>query len=268
MCTKFVVGSCFAAMASVSIGYDFAGNDWAYNFQGQYTIANTNANNLSVVAAVIGTSLDLTAQLNLINGTTSASGYATSISQSSLSSISVNDLRTSASAGPGLVPTLGTFVFNLLDFSDGVYTGTVVGTDVALTEGSLITADLFALVDSRLAGTGVVLDLRAAVPTSMLHGTLTGINSGVTGAFGDRAFFVDGDAGIMQTIQLEARARTFVAGISTVDTGYLSVGAIVNSATDWNLSRNPVPEPTSMAALSLGLLLFRRKAARKRLPPA
>lgn len=264
MCTKFIVGSCFAAVAAVSTAYDFAGNDWAYNFQGQYTIANTNATNLNVVASVIGATLDLNAQLNLINGTTSANGYATSITQSSLGSITINDLRTSAGAGPGLVPTLGTFVFNLLDFSDGIYSGTIVGTDVALTEGSLLTADLFALVDSRVAGTGVVLDLRAAVPTSMLDGTLTGINSGVTGAFGDRAYFVDGDAGIMQTIQLEARARTFVAGVSTVDTGYLAVGAIVNSATDWSLSRNPVPEPASLAALSLGLLFIRRKSAKRR----
>jgi hypothetical protein len=106
------------------------------------------------------------------------------------------------------------------------------------------------------------LDLRAAVPTSTLQGTLTGINSGITGPFGDRAYFIDGQSGVMQTIALEARARAFVGGVATTDSGYLSVGAIVNSANNWSLSRNPVPEPSSMAVIGLGLLALRRRLRR------
>jgi hypothetical protein len=61
---------------------------------------------------------------------------------------------------------------------------------------------------------------------------------------------------------LEARARAFVGGVATTDSGYLSVGAIVNSANDWSLSRNPVPEPSSMAVIGLGLLALRRRLRR------
>jgi hypothetical protein len=261
---KLIAGLAFAITASISQGYDFTGNDWSYDFQGQYTIADTNASNVSAISTVLGAVFNLNAQLSLIHGTTSATGYGTSINQSSLSSFTVNDLRTTASADPGLVSALGNFVFNLLDFSDGVYTGTVTGTNVSLTEGTLVSADLFALVDSRLAGTGVVLDLRAAIPTSQLSGVLTGINNGVSGTFGDRAYFIDGQAGVMQTIQLEARARAYVLGDTTVDTGYLAVGAIVNSANDWSLSRNPVPEPASMAAMAFGVLAVGRRIRRSR----
>jgi hypothetical protein len=254
--------SLLTGAVAMAMSEDYSGGDWVYNFDGQYTIANANAQNLNVISTILGSAFDLSAQINLIHGTTSATNYATSISQSSLTAMSVNDLQTSASADPGLVPSLGLFVFDLLDFSDGVYSGSMSGTSVTLTEGSLITADLFALADTRVAGTGLVLDLRAAVPTSTLQGTLTGINAGVTGPFGSRAYFIDGQTGVMQTISLEARARSFVGGVANVDSGYLSVGAIVNSANDWSLSRSPVPEPSSLAVIGLGLLALRRRFRR------
>jgi hypothetical protein len=262
MIRRLFLCSLLTGAATMSMSEDYSGADWVYNFDGQYTIANANAQNLNVISTILGAAFNLSAQLDLIHGTTGATDYSTSISQSSLNSMSVNDLQTEAFADPGLVPALGLFVFELLDFSDGVYAGSMAGTSVTLTEGSLITADLFALADTRVAGTGLVLDLRAAVPTSTLQGTLTGINSGITGPFGDRAYFIDGQSGVMQTIALEARARAFVGGVATTDSGYLSVGAIVNSANDWSLSRNPVPEPSSMAVIGLGLLALRRRLRR------
>lgn len=251
------------AVACVVQAEDYIGNDWNYNFQGHYSIANVNTTNTGLVGTVLGAVLNLSAQLNLINGTTSATNYGTTISQSSLSAMQVNDLQTTATAGGGLVSGLGNFVFNLLDFSDGIYAGTMAGTDVTLTRGSLLSADLFALVDTRIAGTGVVLDLRAAIPTAQLDGTLTGINTLAQGPFGDQAYFINGDAGLMQTISLQARARAFVLGIATVDTDYLNVGVIDNFADQWSLSRQPVPEPASMAALGLGLIAVVRRRRRR-----
>ena len=246
-----------AAMAD-----DYTGNDWVYNFNGHYSIANVDGTNNGIIGNVLGSTLNLTAQLNLISGTTLASNYGTTINQSSLTAMTVNDLQTTAIADPGLVPALGNFVFNLLDFSDGVYNGTMSGTSVTLTRGSLLSADLFGLVDTRVIGTGVLLDLKASIPTAQLNGTLTGTNPTDPGPFGSRAYFVAGASGLMQTIALQARARTFVAGIATVDTGYLNVGAINNTADSWNLSRQPVPEPASMATLGLGALALLRRRRR------
>ena len=189
MRNKFFASVVLTATIAAAYGHDYTGNDWSYNFQGHYSIANANNGNLGTLAGLLGAAINLTAQVNLINGTTSATNYGTTISQSSLSAMSVNDLRTTASAGPGLVPALGNFVFNLLDFSDGIYAGSMSGTNVTLTRGSLLNADLFALVDTRVLGTGVVLDLRASIPTAQLNGTLTGINGGQVGPFGDQAFF-------------------------------------------------------------------------------
>lgn len=260
---RFLTSVVLTATIATAYGHDYTGNDWSYNFSGHYSIANANNGNLGTLAALLGAAINLTAQVNLINGTTSAVNYGTNINQSSLSLMSVNDLQTTASAGPGLVPALGNFVFNLLDFSDGVYAGSMSGTSVTLTRGSLVSANLFALVDTRIAGTGVVLDLRADIPTAQLNGTLTGINNSVTGPFGDRAFFVTGQSGLMQTIDLDARARVFVAGIATVDTGYLDIGAIDNFADSWSLSRQPAPEPATMAAMGLGLIALARKRRKK-----
>jgi hypothetical protein len=260
MCNRLWVISGLFAVVCVSQAEDYIGNDWQYNFDGHYSIANVDGTNNGIIANVLGATLNLTAQLNLINGTTSATNYGTTISQSSLTSMTVNDLRTTAGGSGGLVSALGTFVFNLLDFSDGIYAGTMSGTDVTLTRGSLLSADLFALVDTRVLGTGIVLDLRASIPTAQLDGNLTGINPLSQGPFGDQAYFIDGEAGLMQTIALEARARVFALNIATVDTGYLQVGAINNFADSWSLSRQPVPEPASIAAVGLGLLaLVRRK---------
>lgn len=251
------------AVACLSQADDYIGSDWKYNFTGHYNIANVNATNSGIVAGILGSALNLTAQLNLINGTTSASNYGTNISQFTMNSMSANDLRTTAAGSGGLISSLGTFVFNLLDFSDGVYSGSMTGNNVSLTRGSLVSADLFGLLDTRVLGTGVLLDIRAAIPTAQLNGTLTGINPNQSGPFGDQAYYIDGASGLMQTISLSVRARVSVLNVTTVDTGYLNIAAIENHADDWSLSRQPVPEPASLAAMGLGVaaLLRRRRKA-------
>jgi|GEM_PF-6767107 len=255
-------------ISAFGVADDFAGNDWTYNFSGHYNIANVDATNGGIVGTVLGSTLNLTGQLNLINGTTSATNYGTTLTQSSLSNIQVNDLQMTATNGAGLVSALGGFVYNLLNFSNGIYNGTVAGSNVTLTRGSLVSADLFGLVDTRIAGTGIVLDLQAAIPTSTLTGTVTGIDPGPSAPFGGgRANFITGNSGLMDTIALQARARVFTLGIATVDTGYLTVGAIQNNADAWTLSRAaaPVPEPASMAAMGIGIIGFLSKRKRRKI---
>lgn len=250
---------------SLGVANDFAGNDWTYNFDGHYSIANVDATNNGLVGNVLGLAFNLTAQLNLINGTTSATNYGTTISQTSLSNISVNDLRMTATGGPGLVSALGNFVYNLLDFSNGIYNGTVAGSNVTLTRGTLLSADLFGLVDTTVLGTGVVLDLHAVIPTSTLTGTTTGVDPGPSGPWGGgRANFITGNSGLMNTIGLQARARAMVLGITTVDTGFLNIAAIENTADSWSLSREAVPEPASLAAIGMGIIGFVTKRKRRK----
>lgn len=248
--------------------YDYTGNNWAFNYQGHYNVANVNTTNTGILNSLLGAVLNLNAQLSLINGNVSASNYGTSLNQSSLSSMSVNDIQTTTTPPPGLIPGLGNFVFDLLDFSDGNYAGSMSGTGVSLTRGSLLTADVFGLVDTRnMLGTGLVLDIRAAVPTAQLNGTLTGINGGVSGPFGPEAYFVTGQSGLMQTIGLDVRVRLYTLGTALTDSGYLNVGAIQNHADAWSLSRSatPVPEPATCAMMAMGALAFlkRRRAQRK-----
>ena len=256
------------SISAVGVANDFAGNDWTYNFDGHYNIANVDATNGGLIGTVLGATLNLTAQLNLINGTTNATNYGTTISQSSLTNIQVNDLQMTATGGPGLVSGLGNFVYNLLNFSNGIYDGTVAGSNVTLTRGSLLSADLFGLVDTRIAGTGIVLDLHAVIPTSTLTGTVTGVDPGASAPWGGgRANFITGNSGLMDTIALQARARIFALNIATVDTGYLTVGAIENNADSWTLSRAaaPVPEPASMAAMGIGIIGFISKRRRRKI---
>lgn len=264
---NFITLVFIGAITSVAAANDFAGADWKYNFNGHYSIADVNATNNGVLANLLGATLNLTAQLNLINGTTAANNYGTTITQSSLGSITVNDLQTTATAGPGLVPALGNFVFNLLDFSDGIYSGSISGSNVTLTRGSLISADLFGLVDTRVLGTGIVLDLKADVPTSTLTGVTTGVDPGPSAPWGGgRANFITGNAGLMDTIALKARIQTYALGLLAADTGYLNIAAIENRADSWSLSREaaPVPEPASMASIGLGLVGFFAKRKRRK----
>lgn len=264
---NFITLVFIGAITSVATANDFAGADWKFNFDGHYNIANVDATNNGIVGNLLGATLNLTAQLNLINGTTSATNYGTTISQSSLGSIQVNDLQTTANAGPGLVPALGNFVFNLLDFSDGIYNGSVSGSNVTLTRGSLLSADLFGLLDTRVLGTGLVLDLQADIPTRTLTGQVTGVDAGPSAPWGGgRAYYIDGTAGLMDTIALKARVRTYALGILGLDTGYLNVAAIENRADSWSLSREaaPVPEPASMATIGLGLVGFFAKRRRRK----
>ena len=247
--------------------YDYTGNNWSFNYQGHYSVANVNTANTGIISGVLGLTLNLGAQLNLLNGSVSATNYGTNINQSSLTSMLVNDIQTSTTPPPGLVPALGNFVFDLLDFSDGLYAGSMSGTGVTLTRGSLLSADLFGLVDTRALGTGLVLDIQAAIPTAQLNGTLTGINGGVSGPFGEEAFFVDGQSGLMQTIGLSARVRSYALGNVVTDSGYLNIGVIENFADDWNLTRSatPVPEPATCTMLAMGAMAFlrRRRASQK-----
>lgn len=248
--------------------YDYTGNNWAFNYQGHYSVANVNTANTGILNGLLGAVLNLNAQLSLLNGNVSATNYGTNLNQSSLSSMSVNDLQTTTTPPPGLVPGLGNFVYDLLDFSDGNYAGSMSGTNVSLTRGSLLSASLLGLVDTRnLLGTGLVVDVQAAVPTAQLNGTLTGINGSTSGLYGQEAFFVDGQSGLMQTIGLNVRVRLFTLGTAITDSGYLNVGVIENYADDWNLTRaaTPVPEPATCTMMAMGALAFlkRRRAQRK-----
>lgn len=248
--------------------YDYTGNNWSFNYEGHYSVAQVNSTNTGILNSLLGAVLNLNAQLALLNGNVSASNYGTSLNQSSLSSMTVNDLQTITTPPPGLIPGLGNFVHDLLDFSDGNYSGSMSGTNVSLTRGSLLSAELFGLVDTRnLLGTGLVLDIRAAVPTAQLNGTLTGINGDVSGAYGQEAFYVTGQSGLMQTIGLDVRVRLFTLGTAITDSGYLNVGVIENHADAWSLSRaaTPVPEPATCTMMAMGALAFlkRRRAQRK-----
>lgn len=267
MIKRSLAGILALSTVCFTYAYDYTGNNWSFNYQGHYNVAQVNTANTGILSGLLGAAINLNGQLSLLNGNVSASNYGTSLNQSSLNSMLVNDIQTTTTPPPGLVPALGNFVFDLLDFSDGLYAGSMSGTNVSLTRGSLLNADLFALVDTRVAGTGVVLDLQAAVPTAQLNGTLTGINSGFSGPFGDEAYFVDGQSGLMQTIGLMARVRVYALGGVITDSGYLNLGVIENHADDWSLTRaaTPVPEPATCTMLAMGAMAFlrRRRGSKK-----
>jgi opacity protein-like surface antigen len=264
---RLILISVAALAASFAQASDVGGNDWNFNFTGNYSIANLNTSNDSLVSGLLGTTLNLDSQLNLISGTTSAVNQPVTITQSSLSNFQANPLWTTATAGPGLVSGLGAFVANALNLSNGPYNGVISGSNVTMTNATGTTLALNDLVDSRVLGTGVVLNLEAIVPNSSYTGSITGVDSGPSSPFGGgRVNTITGTAGVLDTINLEAEAITYVGGIATVNTGFVNVGAITNHSTSWALTRansNSTPTPASGLALGAGLvgLAFRRKRA-------
>jgi hypothetical protein len=253
-------------MAATTHAYDLGGSDWNFNFSGNYTIANLNSGNESLVSGLLGSSLNLTSQLNLISGTTVAHNEPVTVTQSSLAHFSTSSLTTTATPGSGLVSGLGAFVANALNLSNGSYAGTVSGTNVTMNHAIGTTLNLNGLVDTRVLGTGVVLDLEAVVPSSTYNGVITGVDSGSSSPFGGgRVNTITGTAGNLNTITLEADVLTYVSGFNTTSTGYVDLGVINNKATSWSMSRPPqsTPCPSSAITLVIGLagLALKRRAS-------
>src|ERR1700761_2920943 len=130
----FILVSCVAVGAAQA--QDLGGNDWTYNYSGTYSIANVNTSNEGIVAGILGSTLNLTGQLNLINGTLSATNQPVTINQSSKTAFSTSGLNTTATAGPGLVSGIGNLVFNALNLSNGAYNGSLSGSNVTLNRAS------------------------------------------------------------------------------------------------------------------------------------
>lgn len=124
---------------------------------------------------------------------------------------------------------------------DFVVTGTTV-TDI----NSGQTSDPFDV----LVGS-TVQTVRITYPTWLMTGTVTGINSAVTGSFGDRAFAIDGDSVTINNVKIEM----LLAG------NWLDLGSQSSiDVNDWAMNRESVPEPISLLILGgVSALALRRR---------
>lgn len=255
-----------AGAAAAAQSYDLDGSDWQFNYQGHYSIADANVSALGLTN-ILGTALS--AQLALLSGTISSSGAA-SLNQSSASAMTTSHLDFDAHGGSLLLPAVKTLVYNAIDANDGSYGGSLSGSTLTLSKPGLgVSLNALGLLDTRVAGIGVVVDLRAMLPTNTLVGTIDQFDVGSTLPYGQRATRVIGMAGQMDTVGLQARVTTYTptfSGIHAATAGYVDIGLVRTTADSWSLTRSPqaVPEPASMAALgfgAFGLLRRRRKVS-------
>ena len=260
-----------AAAASLIVSAhatDLNGSDWHYNYSGHYSLVGANVAGLSLDTVA---NLALVGQLGLLNGTIT-SNCNTSINQTSNANLTTGNLEFDAHGGTLLLPAVKNLVYNLLDANDGNYTGTVSGNTLHLSKTPVLGAKANALgiIDTRVLGLGVVVDLQAAIPTNSLTGTIDGFDAGTSLPFGTRGNHVTGTSGLMDTIQLQARTTVYTAGLGGIHSStsaYANIGVIQTTADSWSFSRSPqaVPEPGTFAALglgALGILKRRRKAVK------
>lgn len=265
---NFALTVALTGLVAVANASDFNGSDWNFKYDGHYSIVGAATSALGLTSLV---NASLIGQLGLLNGTVKSTSGET-LTQTSTSSLKTSHLDFDATCSPLLLPAVKSFLYNVLDANDGMYTGTISGNSFNLSKSPIVGAqvDGLGILDTRVLGLGVVVDLRAALPTNNLHGTVDGFDTGVNLPFGTRANHVTGTSGLMDTIGLQARVTTYVASLSgprAIVGDYLNVGVIQTTADSWSLSRNAspqaVPEPGTMAALGLGALGFLKRRKRK-----
>lgn len=230
----FVVG----LLATQAHATDFAGN-WNFDYNGQFSLVSVNdSTSLGVISGLVNASL--------LNGSVSELSSSSVVTQSSMSSIGV---PVGGKISGGLFN--GATVFN------GTGAGVVTGSNVAITGPAFLSVSAFAGVPAVLG-----LEIRLALPSASLNGTVTGVDVGNMGAFGDRAYAVTGTAGSLGLVSLQARLNTVLGPVGS----FVDVGVAQVTTTDWSLTRasQPVPEPASMLIMGTGLVALARRRRAKR----
>lgn len=100
---------------------------------------------------------------------------------------------------------------------------------------------------------GNTVSVRLTYPTWDLTGTVDGINPTITNSFGDYAYNITGNPTTINNVQLEAFLFGQWQNLGTNN------NIVINS---WSLERDAVPEPATIAILSLGAIaaLKRKKS--------
>ena len=103
-----------------------------------------------------------------------------------------------------------------------------------------------------IAGNDVLA--RVTYPTWNLTGQVTGINSSITDAFGDRAYEITGNPVTISNITIEAFLNSTWVNLGSASSVEL---------TSWDMDREAVPEPMTMIGLGAVSLAFFRQRRKK-----
>ncbi len=230
----------FGLMSFQAHAVDLGGN-WNFDYNGTLSLVSVNdSTGLGVISGLVNAAL--------INGSVNAVGLGTTVSQSSASSFTA---PISAQVTSGLFSGFTAF--------SGSPSGSVSGSSVTLAGPSFLTGSVTAGVPAILG-----LELRLALPSTNLTGSITGVDSGNMLMFGDRAYQITGDPGTLGLLTLQARLNTIVGPVGN----FVDAGVVQVSTNSWSLSRpsSPVPEPGSLLAVSSGLCLMMRRRRAKKCP--
>lgn len=195
---------------------DYTGNDWLFNYNGNLVVDSTTS---------AGQTLGLSA--GLVLGSVTANNQAVSVTQSNAGTFTANGIS---------LPVLGGGLL-----LGGPYSGNESGSSVSLSRPAILGAGVTipGLVGANLN-----------VPGLQLNGSLTGVNSDVTSAFGARAYELTGDAFASDLDNIGLRGS--VLGIQT------DLGVLRLDTQSWSMTR-AVPEPTSLCAFGVGAVAFLRR---------
>lgn len=234
--------ACFLAAGSAVFAtatFNFGGA-WTFSLKGHVETTIVKKSIVQIQGA-LGDSFDLIGAMRSLNGRTIGETTTLSVAQGNrwfqLNGIALNRPTPAISVAGHPIASA---VDNMLPDSNDTFVGSQNGTALTLTGPAMEDFEQDGVVDTRVDGSGLVLDIRASMSVPTLFGRISGLatSSPSTPGF---ATSVAGKSGTVVSIRLAARVSVFKDG-NLIDTiGFAPVGTISLFADAWGMQRAPTP---------------------------